>query len=228
MKIPFKIKAALICYDIVWLLAIPLLLFSSRLRDGFLKRILLTTTDRLPAADIWIQAASVGESFLAIEILKKLTPDVPTSVLVTTNTRQGLDILNENTELASISKNLTIHTRFFPFDMPAIMRKAVSHIAPKVLVLLETELWPGLLAVCKENQVRVALVNGRINPKSLDGYNVWKTLWHYLRPDITLAISHDDADRFAQLFGKDNVKCMSNIKFDRLLHKKPIPREKNR
>lgn len=227
MKIPFSINIALKLYGLLWLLAIPLLRFNARLRDGFSQRVLHRNII-LPKADIWIQAASVGESYLALEIVKQLQPGSPVTVIVTTNTRQGLDVLDKNLlDHDSDKIKISVHTMFFPFDRPALMRKAVRGISPKVLVLLETELWPGLLAACKQYDIKVALVNGRINQKSLESYSLWQSLWRFLRPDITLAISDDDAKRFSLLFGKKYVKRMSNIKFDRLQQKTSGAREVN-
>ena len=62
-------KAAFFAYGMGWGLALPLLRFNRRLSEGYPQRTLL---EMPPAADIWIQAASVGESFLAWEVLKRL------------------------------------------------------------------------------------------------------------------------------------------------------------
>ena len=79
-------------YDLLWKIALPFLKLNRRLADGFDQRRFACS---LPEpADIWIQAASVGEAFLAKELLKKLRPDRPVSVLVTTNTLQGKAILD--------------------------------------------------------------------------------------------------------------------------------------
>jgi len=77
----------------VWKMFIPRLRFNKRLADGYEQRIL---KKKLPKAELWIQAASVGESYLAVELIKKLKPEFPTRILVTTNTKQGLEILERS------------------------------------------------------------------------------------------------------------------------------------
>jgi 3-deoxy-D-manno-octulosonic-acid transferase len=105
---------------------------------------------------------------------------------------------------------------YFPFDKPAIMQTAVATIHPQVMVLLETEIWPGLLRSLKKYRCKILIVNGRITEKSLKRYLLWPSLWQKLRPDEILAISQADAHRFSRLFGKAGVGVMSNIKFDRI------------
>ena len=112
--------------------------------------------------------------------------------------------------------NEPIELAFFPFDQPAIMERAVRHIAPQVMVLLETEIWPGLLAALRRHNRRVVIINGRMTEKSLKGYEMMRGLWPALSPDRVLAVSRADADRFARLFGGKRVEVMPNIKFDRV------------
>lgn len=84
------------------------------------------------------------------------------------------------------------------------------------MVLLETEIWPGLLAALKKNKSRILIINGRITPKSLGRYLKWQKLLQQISPDKILAISGDDARRFGDLFDHGKVDVMHNIKFDRL------------
>ena len=96
------------------------------------------------------------------------------------------------------------------------MRKAVAAIRPAVMVLLETEIWPGLLRALDQHNCKTIIVNGRITDKSLKRYLLWPSIWPKFRPARVLAISPADADRFKQLFGPDGIEIMPNIKFDRV------------
>ena len=211
---PLSIQAALLIYQLAWSLAIPFLRGNNRLQIGFDQRVLR----KLPAtADLWIQAASVGEAFLAWEIIRRLDPAWPLRVLLTTYTSQGMEILEKaRDEAKKGGSRLTIETAFFPFDQPRLMAKAVAAIRPGVVLLLESELWPGLLHACRQQQVKVLVANGRLTARSLARYRIWPALWRHLRPDRILAISTEDASRFAALFGQDRVETMPNIKFDRI------------
>ena len=95
------LKAALYLYNLGWYLIIPALRLNQRLADGFRQRTLQHMT--LTQADLWIQAASSGESYLAWSILKKLHPRKPVKIIVTSNTIQGLDILDR--AIADITPN---------------------------------------------------------------------------------------------------------------------------
>jgi 3-deoxy-D-manno-octulosonic-acid transferase len=201
-------------YGLAWVLGIPLLRLNRRLAEGYSQRCLKPP----PApADIWIQAASVGESLLAHELLKQLNPGRPIHVLVTTNTRQGMEILDRAIEdITPNDSNITVAATYFPFDKPGIMQRAVAHIRPRVMILLESEMWPAHLAALKKAGCPVLVVNGRMTARSLKGYLRLSSVWHRLRPHKILAISDKDARRFGRLFGPQRVAVMPNIKFDRL------------
>jgi len=85
-----------------------------------------------------------------------------------------------------------------------------------VMVLLETEIWPGLLRALHRQNCRTIIINGRLSPKSLKHYLLWPSIWRQLRPLKVLAISPADAERFKKLFGPDGIATMPNIKFDRI------------
>jgi 3-deoxy-D-manno-octulosonic-acid transferase len=212
MKIPHKILLALKLYDTLWRACIPLMRLNSRLKDGYISR---CTGDKLQPADIWIQAASAGEAFLALSLIENMPLALSSRVMVTTNTRQGLDIIEKAIKSKS-NNQVTVGSAYIPFDRPVIMDKAVQHIDPKLMILLETEIWPGLLFALKKNNIKTIIINGRVTPKSLKGYMRWPSLWKTLCPDKILAISDNDANRFATLFGPQKVQTMPNIKFDRL------------
>lgn len=212
--IRYSIKIALWIYQLIWSIAIPCLRYNSRLQHGFQDRIL----NNIPVkAELWIQAASVGEVYLACELLNKIQTPKPVSILLTTNTAQGMEIFNSILQdTLKKNSNLKVRTAYFPFDKPSIMGKALHHISPKLIVLLESEIWPGLLSMCRKQKVKVLVINGRMTEKSLSRYKIWPSLWRNIRPDKILAMSEDDAQRFSSLFGSDRVEIMNNIKFDRL------------
>ena len=208
-------KTAFGLYDLSWRIALPWLKLNHRLAEGYDQRAL---KDKLPGvADLWIQAASVGESFLALEILKNLQVEDPIKILLTSNTRHGIDILDQALPGRIGDRNqIQTAVRYFPFDKPSIMSAAVAGIRPKLMVLLETEIWPGLLQALKAQRCKSIIVNGRITAKSLNRYHLWPSIWQTLQPDKVMAISAADADRFERLFGPAGVEVMGNIKFDRM------------
>ena len=198
-------------YNLIWKLALPFLKRNRRLRQGFEKR---TSFSNLSPADLWIQAASAGEAYLAVSLLLNLKPRALLRVLVTSTTTQGRDILKSELTPDRISQHMDLKIDWFPFDMPDTIRQAVAVITPKVLVLLETELWPGLLYCLKQRRTKIVMVNARMSKKSFGRYYKTKFLWEPLAPDLILAISDQDRDRFQMVFKTSKTRTMPNIKFD--------------
>jgi len=208
-------KAVFLFYDLAWNLAIPALRRNQRLAEGFDQRSLRSNV--LKKSDLWIHAASAGESYLACSLLRHLNLPARVRILITSDTRQGMDILERAIEdIAPDKENMEVYTAYFPFDRPAIMEAAVRKICPKTMVLLELEIWPGMLSALKKYGAEILIINGRITARSLKRYLLWPSFWHCLTPDKILAISENDARRFAMLFGKERVRVMPNMKFDRL------------
>jgi 3-deoxy-D-manno-octulosonic-acid transferase len=205
------VRAAMALYDGVWAAAIPWLRRNRRLADGFEARTLAEPPG--DPVDVWVQAASAGEAYLAADLISALSPAPPRGLLATTNTRQGFDILTRVREAAFPTP---VRPRFFPFDRPRIMERAVASWSPRLMVVLETEIWPGLFFQLKRSGVPILLANGRITPASLRAYRRWPGLWRRLSPDRILAISGPDADRFRRLFPGARVGVMPNMKFDRI------------
>jgi len=205
-------KIAFGLYNLLWSCALPLLRFNQRLTEGYQQRSLKVM---LPSTDIWIQAASVGESYLALEIIKTLKVTADIKILVTSNTSQGVDILDRDlADGKKINEEIDVSVGYFPFDKPALMSRAVAAIRPRAMVLLETEIWPGLLRALHQHNCKTIIINGRLTDRSLKRYLLWPSIWPKLRPDRVLAISPADAARFKQLFGPDGIETMPNIKFD--------------
>ncbi len=201
-------------YDAAWRVCMPLLRLNPRLKTGFYARKFM---ERHGPADLWIQAASAGEAYLACSLLSHLKPCEPLSILITTNTQQGFDILRQGIDdLLVNNKGIRARVSFFPFDRPAIMERAMETVQPRAVVMLETELWPGLFTAVKKYNRRLLIVNGRLTEKSLKRYLLLASFWKAAAPDKVLAISKADADRFGRLFGRERVETMPNIKFDRL------------
>lgn len=207
-------------YGLLWRLARPILRRNKRLADGFARR--LVPADWAEPADVWMQAASGGEAYLVWETLARLAVrEQGTRVLVTTWTRQGLETLHGMAaRLRDERPDLHVAITLFPLDQPSLMLRALDMVAPRVVVLMETELWPGLLMACRRRKTPLLVLNGRLSPGSLRRCRWLERLspgfWRALAPQRIAAISEPDAARFSVLFGADtSLKVIPNIKFDR-------------
>ena len=201
-------------YDFAWGAVTPLLRFSPRLREGYEERLLKCGPRN--SVDVWVQAASVGEAFLALEIVSGFGPDDIPRMLITTNTSQGADILREGLDQIGEKRKASVETAYFPFDAPSLMQKALKTWRPALMVLLETEFWPGLMAACKMRKIPLLVLNGRLSQRSFKAYSRFRGSLRRLGPEGIYAISPVDGERFSSLFGEDRVKLMHNIKFDRM------------
>jgi 3-deoxy-D-manno-octulosonic-acid transferase len=213
-------KLPLTLYDLLWRAALPILRRRPRLVRGWRQRTLAEMASG--PFDLWIQAASGGESRLTNTIVAQLaesvspSPDRRLQLLLTTGTDEGLDLLRQGqAELASHSP-LDLTIAFFPFDAPHLMRRALKNFAPRLILTLETELWPGLLVAARENQVPLYLINGRMSAKSFRSYRRLSGFFHRYGPQRVWAVSPADGRRFAEVVGAARVALMDNIKFDRL------------
>ncbi len=198
-------------YNILWQVALPFFKKNKRLSPSFKKRV---TTDHLQKADIWIQAASAGEAFLALSLLSSLEPRQKIKILITSTTSQGMEILESGLTHIKINPNIDYFLDWFPFDIPQTIQRAVTRINPRVMILLETEIWPALLHYLKENHTQIFIVNGRLSKRSGQHYRWTRFLWARLSPDKILAISPLDAKRYGHIFSKARITIMPNIKFD--------------
>ncbi len=226
---------ALGLYGGLWRAALPFLRRHKRLGEGFAERLVPegwpfapeARPATSPALPLWIQAASGGEAWLTHSLLPALVrafaaeterPAPPLHLLCTTCTRQGREVLEKLTDLPALAQGSgLVLPRYFPLDQPELMRRALRTFCPQGLILLETELWPGLLSAARESSTPVWVINGRMTEKSLAAYRLIAPLWRSLAPRTVLAVSEADARRFRALFGSAcEVGVMPNIKFDRV------------
>jgi len=159
---------------------------------------------------VWVQAVSVGEVAVARLLLKELRsrhPQLP--AVLTSTTATGLR-LAAGPQLADVILP-------FPLDLPGPVRRMAEHIAPRLLVLVETELWPELLAACGRRGVAVVIANARISDGALPRYRAVRPLLRPLLAPVSLVLAQGEveAERFAALgIPAQRIRVTGNIKFD--------------
>lgn len=142
-----------------------------------------------------------------------LSQDPPLAVTVTTTTPTGaqrvIDLLHDR-----------VHHRYTPLDLPGIVVRTLDQIRPRLLVIVETELWPNLLGECRRRQIPVVLANGRLSERSVKGYRRLQPLVAETLAAFTWLTVQSDADaaRFLAL-GADPARIIvtGNLKFDATL-----------
>ncbi|MDR2837104.1 MAG: lipid IV(A) 3-deoxy-D-manno-octulosonic acid transferase [Azonexus sp.] len=163
-----------------------------------------------PAAPLlWVHAVSVGETRAAQPLIEGLLAAWPGHCLLLTGMTPtgraaGREIYGERVVQA-----------YLPYDYPGATRRFFQHFQPLFGVLMETEIWPNLLAAAAARRVPVILANARLSERSARGYG---RLPRLARPAFAAlsgvsAQTADDARRIAAL-GATPVEVCGNIKFD--------------
>jgi 3-deoxy-D-manno-octulosonic-acid transferase len=117
-----------------------------------------------PSSFIWVHAVSVGEVMAALPLLGRLKTEYPAQgIILSTITDTGQKVARRKSPAGT-------DIVYLPFDIPFILKSVVRKMKPGLLIIIETELWPNLLRVFKENGIPVILLNGRISEKSFHGY----------------------------------------------------------
>jgi 3-deoxy-D-manno-octulosonic-acid transferase len=160
---------------------------------------------------IWIHAVSAGEVAAVEPLVRELRQAEPTARLVlSTITATG----HHMAETRRVEVDALI---YFPLDFPGITESVLRRVRPRLIVLVETELWPNLLAAARQYGVKVALVNGRLSDKSFPKYRLFRFLtgWILGNVDLICAQSETDAERFTALgAAPERVQVAGNSKFD--------------
>lgn len=174
-------------------------------RYGFYK-----TTSHRPL--LWLHAVSVGETRAAEPLIKALLQEFPDhAVLLTHMTPTGRATGQEL--IAKYGERLI--QAYLPYDLPDACGRFFRHFRPAVGLLMETEIWPNLLASAARHQVSVALINARLSAKSAQGYAKLKALIEpALRTFSAIAAQTPaDAERLMAL-GTQTPIITGNLKFD--------------
>ncbi|MBP7353840.1 MAG: 3-deoxy-D-manno-octulosonic acid transferase [Comamonas sp.] len=158
---------------------------------------------------LWVHAVSLGETRAAAILLQALRSRHPgLKLLLTHGTATG------RAEGKKLLRPGDIQV-WQPWDSLGATRRFVRQFQPVAGVLMETEIWPNLLAACREAGVPVALANARLNAKSLAGARRWAALSQpaYRSLAAIWAQTEDDAARLRQL-GVQVSGVFGNVKFD--------------
>ena len=160
---------------------------------------------------IWLHAVSVGETLAAVPLVKALQVKYPDHrLLITCTTPTGSDRI-------TAAFGDSVDHSYAPYDMPDAVARFIQRVQPKMLIIMETELWPNTIAACHKRQIPVILANARLSEKSARGYARVRGLSGPMFAQLTaVAVQHeDDGTRFAALgLPADNLHISGNIKFD--------------
>ncbi len=181
-------------------------------RQRFLQRFGILDTTSLPDGDIiWIHAASVGEVFVAAPLIKSLLVQYPKfKLVVTTTTPTSSDLVNQDF-------GDRVYHVYAPWDLPGSVKRFLTNIGPKILVLIERELWPNILYQTHAIGCSTVLVNARLSARSASRYDRFRSVASGMISSLNLVAcqSEEDARRFILLgLSPEQIEVTGSMKFD--------------
>ncbi|USE83403.1 3-deoxy-D-manno-octulosonic acid transferase [Acinetobacter tibetensis] len=163
---------------------------------------------------LWFHAVSVGETNAAQPLIEHyLNQGHPVLVTNTTKTGQA----RSKSLFNKAPYDALFQAVYLPADQKGLVQAFFQKYQPKILILVETELWPNLLDQAQLFKVPSILVNARLSEKSAQGYakvsGLTRAMLHGL--DQLLAQDRATAERFIQLGAAQSVtQVVGSIKFD--------------
>jgi len=209
---------SLLIYRLLILLLLPLLLLALLLRSLSNKQYRQRINERLGffpkpyrKNGIVVHAASVGEIIALTPFVEQLLTTYPNqAITITTFTPTGSE------QVKKLFSDRVQHG-FLPLDVFPCTQLFLSRLQPKLVVFMETELWPNLIAQCDRKKIKLLLINGRLSKNSMKSYQkisslITPSLNHF---DKILCQSHDNYENFL-LLGTNPNRCQvsGNLKFD--------------
>lgn len=214
-------SGARLVYSLAWLIALPLvalyLLWRSlrqrEYRQHWAERFL--GAGALPAAGgpvVWIHAVSVGETRAAQPLIEALMAARPDACFVLTHmTPTGRAV---GAALAARWPGRLVQ-RYLPYELPWALARFLRALRPELGVIMETEVWPNLLAATRAARLPVVLVNARLSDKSLARALRFPRLMREAAQGFTRVLAQSDADaqRLRRLYD-GAIEVVGNLKFD--------------
>jgi len=134
---------------------------------------------------VWIHACSLGEAKVGLELARSLIEhDASLRILITATTPVGLSVLARSEFVSHV----------FPWDFSWIWSRWLSKLRPRALIVIETELWPNLVAACHLAAVPVILANGRLSDQSVRGYQRFSWVSRPMWSKVSRALMQFEGD----------------------------------
>ena len=167
--------------------------------------------DKVRSGPVWFHTVSAGETIAAAPLIRELTalyPEQP--FLVTTMTPTGSHQVTER--LSDVVDHC-----YAPYDFKDAVQRFFHSVQPKILLLMETELWPGMIAAADAAGIEVIVVNARLSERSAKGYQKLGNLTRTMMQSISHIACQTSAhrDRFIGLgAAPTSVTVTGSVKYD--------------
>ncbi|WP_304641914.1 lipid IV(A) 3-deoxy-D-manno-octulosonic acid transferase [Pseudomonas sp.] len=204
-------------YTLVFVLLLPIILLRLLYRAWRAPAYARRWSERfalggdLRPGGIWVHAVSVGETIAAAPMIRELQaryPELP--VTVTCMTPTGSE------QIRKLFGDSVGHA-YLPYDLPWLQQRFLRRLEPRIGIIMETEVWPNLLAECRASGVPTVLANARLSERSARGYRRIAALARpmFASLDWVAVQTWAEAARFAELGVADSAMTVTgSIKFD--------------
>ncbi len=164
-----------------------------------------------PAGSVWIHAVSVGEVNAAVPLIHRMLARWPErTVTVTTMTVTG-------SERVRMVLGDQVQHCYLPYDYPGSVLRFLRRCRPAIGLVMETEIWPNLIAACRQADIPLIYANVRMSERSWRGYRRYRRLVADTLSGISrFAVqSESDAERLKDLGAQsDRIRVTGSMKFD--------------
>ena len=139
--------------------------------------------------DLWIHAVSVGEVKAATPLVQRLLKEkTHLDIIITTMTPTGAQQVVD-------TFGSEVRHRFAPYDYPFAIRRFITRFSPRLLIIMETEIWPNMIRICHQRGIAVAMANVRLSARSARGYRFVLPLVRDGLNKVSLFAAQSEADR---------------------------------
>jgi len=195
-----------VLYFAVWLLLAPVLLLLSivwpKLRFGMAERWAFRLPDVEPGS-VWVHAASLGEGQVAAALFAELSTKTDCVRLRTVSTKAGYQNACGQHVLSMC-----------PLDAPWVVRRWLDKVRPRVLILVEAELWPHLIRGCKKRNIPVFVAGWR-SARGQKRFARWVPgLYRDTLQDISLISCRENRDAESLVGFGGSLVCDGGLKLD--------------
>ncbi|MBG2875385.1 lipid IV(A) 3-deoxy-D-manno-octulosonic acid transferase [Proteus alimentorum] len=160
---------------------------------------------------ILLHSVSVGETLAAVPLVRALRhhyPDLP--ITVTTMTPTG-------SERVRSAFGDDVYHVYLPYDLPGSVNRFLKTVDPKLVIIMETELWPNLISKLHQRKIPLIIANARLSERSAAGYQKLGSFVKTMLQKITLiaAQNQEDGERFIELgLKRSHLHVTGSLKFD--------------
>lgn len=186
--------------------------FGKEEKSRLFERLGFSSIKRPEGDIIWFQCASVGESNSALPLIDKIIEKYGKNlhILITSGTVTSAKILSEKIK----NRKNVIH-QYTPVDKYFSILRFLEFWKPKILITIESEIWPNMITLSHKMCEKVMIVNAKMSEKSFSRWKNFKNLKESIFDSIDICYpqSEEDQYRFINL-GIQNTLFLGNLKFD--------------